>query len=89
MLSEPDEDIRSLKELIIYGLKGMAAYVEHAAVLGFEDNTLYGFMMEALSATTQDLSMEELIDLVFKTGEKGVDAMSLLGQGKHRKLRTS
>ncbi len=78
VLSEADEDIRSLKELIIYGLKGMAAYVEHASVLGYEDNVLYGFMMEALSATTQDLSMEELIDMVLKTGEKGVDAMALL-----------
>ncbi len=78
VLSEKNEDIRSLKELIIYGLKGMAAYAEHAAVLGFEDTNLYGFMMEALAATTKELSMDELMALVLKTGENGVTAMALL-----------
>ncbi len=78
VLVEKNEDIRSLKELVIYGLKGMAAYVEHAAVLGFEDADLYGFIMEALAATTKELSVDELLTLVLKTGEKGVDAMALL-----------
>ena len=78
VLSEQDEDIRSLKELIIYGLKGMAAYMEHAAVLGKEAPELYGFMMEALAATTKDLSADELLKLVLKTGEYGVKAMALL-----------
>ena len=78
VLAEKNEDIRSLKELVIYGLKGMAAYVEHAAVLGFEDADLYRFMMDALAATTKDLSVEECLALVLKTGEKGVDAMAIL-----------
>ncbi len=78
VLAEKDEDIRSLKELVIYGLKGMAAYLDHAAVLGFEDIDLYGFMMEALAATTKERSVDELVSLVLKTGEKGVDAMELL-----------
>ncbi len=78
VLSEQNEDIRSLKELIIYGLKGMAAYAEHAAVLGKEDPSLYGFMMEALAATTKDLPVEELVNIVLKTGEYGVTAMALL-----------
>ncbi len=78
VLAVENEDIRSLKELIIYGLKGMAAYAEHAAVLGFEDNDLYGFMMEALAATTKELNQDELVGMVLKTGEKGVDAMALL-----------
>lgn len=48
----------------------MAAYAEHAAVLGFEDNDLYGFMMEALAATTKELNQDELVVMVLKTGEK-------------------
>ena len=78
ILATENEDIRSLRELIIYGLKGMAAYIEHASVLQQEENKIYGFIMEALAATTKDLSTEELINLVLKTGEYAVDAMALL-----------
>lgn len=78
VLSETNEDIRSLKELIIYGLKGMAAYTEHAFNLGHEDITLYEFMQRALAATTKNISVGELIALTLETGKFGVSAMALL-----------
>ena len=78
VLATENEDVRSLRELTIYGLKGLAAYAEHAAVLGEEDEKIYAFAMEALAATTRDLSVDELIALVMKTGEMGVTTMALL-----------
>ena len=79
VLATENEDIRSLRELTIYGLKGMAAYGEHAYNLGLEDNEIYAFMQQALVDTTNDtLSTEELTALVLKTGEYGVQAMALL-----------
>ncbi len=78
VLATENEDVRSLRELTIYGLKGLAAYVEHAAILGVEDDALYAFAMEALAATTKDLSVDELVALVMKTGEFGVTAMAQL-----------
>ncbi len=74
-----DADIRSLRELIVYGLKGMAAYTEHAYVLGKRDSELLYFMQDMLEATTNnDLMPEELTGLVLKTGEMGLRAMALL-----------
>ncbi len=79
VLSTEDEDIRSLRELVIYGVKGMAAYTEHAYNLGFEDNSLYKFMQDALAATTDDtLGADQLVALVLETGKFGVTAMALL-----------
>ena len=79
VLATEDEDIRSLRELIIYGLKGMAAYAEHAFNLYFEENEIYAFMQRALVATTDDsLSAEELTALVLETGKYGVQVMALL-----------
>jgi len=80
VLSEPDEDVRSLRELLIYGVKGMAAYTEHAAVLGFEDPAIYSFMIAALASTTRPLDLPELIDWVQRCGEFGVTAMALLDE---------
>ena len=77
--AEVNEDIRSLKELIIYGLKGMAAYAEHAANLGYDNNGVMAFMSKALSETTRtDITMNELVPLVMETGKFGVDVMALL-----------
>jgi hydroxylamine reductase len=74
-----DEDIRSLRELITYGLKGIAAYTEHAYVLGENDPELLYFMQDMLEATTNDdLTVEDLTGLVLKTGEMGLRAMALL-----------
>jgi len=78
VLATENEDVRSLRELVIYGLKGLAAYAEHAAILGSEDDALYAFVMEALAATTKELSVDELVALVMKTGEFGVTAMAQL-----------
>lgn len=79
VLATENEDVRSLRELIIYGLKGLAAYAEHALNLGKEKVELYDFVYEALNATLNDgLSADELVALVLKTGEYGVSAMALL-----------
>ena len=79
VLSTENEDIRSLRELVIYGVKGMAAYVEHASNLGFEDKSVYKFMQEAMVATTDDtLGADQLVSLVMETGKYGVSAMALL-----------
>jgi len=78
VLSTENEDVRSLRELVIYGLKGMAAYVEHAAVLGYQDDDIYRFFFKGLASTTTDLSVDEMIAMVMKTGEMGVVAMAQL-----------
>ncbi|MBI9039088.1 MAG: hydroxylamine reductase [Bacteroidales bacterium] len=79
VLATKNEDVRSLRELVIYGLKGLAAYSEHALNLKYEDNSLYAFIQKALSDTTNDnLSVDELVALVLETGKYGVDAMALL-----------
>ncbi len=79
VLSTENEDVRSLRELIIYGIKGMAAYHEHAANLGFEDDSIYEFIYEAMAKTMNDsLTVDELMALTLKTGEFGVKAMALL-----------
>jgi len=79
ILREKDEDIRSLKELIIYGLKGMAAYLEHAVRLGYDNEHIHLFIHQAIAdITVKELSVEELVALVLKTGEVGVRTMALL-----------
>lgn len=79
ILCTDDEDIRSLKELTIYGLKGMAAYAEHAYNLGFEKPEIYAFMQKALAASLNDeLTVNDWIGLVLETGKYGVDVMALL-----------
>ena len=76
--STANEDVRSLRELLTIGCKGIAAYAEHAAVLGYEDDGIYGFIMEALASTTKDLSVDAMIGLVMKAGETSVNTMALL-----------
>jgi len=78
VLHTQNEDIRSLRELLIYGVKGMAAYAEHACNLGYEDNEIYEFIQEALVATTKELEVDKLINLVLGCGEMGVKTMALL-----------
>jgi len=79
VLSTENEDVRSLRELIIYGLKGMAAYAKHAMNLRFTDGEINAFVEETLVKTTDDtLSIEELINLVLETGRFGVKVMELL-----------
>ena len=79
ILSTQNEDVRSLRQLLTYGIKGLAAYTEHAANLGFEDTEIYAFMQEALVATQDDhLSADELTGLALKCGSFGVKVMALL-----------
>ncbi len=79
VLSENNEDIRSLKQMIIYGVKGAAAYTEHALNLGYEDENLYTMIENALAEVCRkDISVEELVSLTLNVGECGVKAMALL-----------
>lgn len=79
VLRTQDEDIRSLKETITYGLKGMAAYLEHARNLDYYDEKLDAFIQRTLSdLTTQQMYIDELLGLVLETGNRGVQAMALL-----------
>ncbi|HSH51442.1 MAG TPA: hydroxylamine reductase [Bacteroidales bacterium] len=79
VLKTENEDIRSLRELITYGVKGLAAYTEHAYNLEHENEELYKFMQDALVATTDDsLTVDDLVALTLETGKYGVDAMALL-----------
>ncbi|MER0284756.1 hydroxylamine reductase [Clostridioides difficile] len=81
ILSTENEDIRSLRELITYGIKGMAAYAHHALNIGREDFSIYGFIYEALAGTIDDsLTADALVALTLKTGEFGVKAMALLDE---------
>ena len=79
VLSTENEDIRSLRELITYGLKGLSAYSKHANVLLKDDEEVDAFIQRALAATLDDnLSVEELIALTMETGKHGVSGMALL-----------
>ena len=81
VLATENEDIRSLKEMITYGLKGMAAYTEHAMNIGKENPDIFAFIYEALSALLDDsLTADDLVALTLKTGEYGVKAMALLDE---------
>lgn len=79
VLQEKNEDIRSLKELITYGLKGISAYYHHASTLGYDDSEITDFIQETLAITLQkQVSADTLTHLVLQTGEIGVRTMALL-----------
>ena len=79
ILFEKDEDKRSLKEMIVYGLKGLAAYLKHGAVLNEIDDSINLFIEKALAETLkQNITVEELISLVLEVGKYGVAGMELL-----------
>ena len=79
VLATENEDVRSLRELIIYGLKGLSAYMKHAMNLGYNDIEVHGFMAKALAATLDDsLSADDLVALALETGKYGVTGMALL-----------
>ncbi len=75
---DTDEDIRGLKQYVLYGIKGMAAYVEHAFNLGFEEEEIYNFMEESLVMISEPIEPQAALDWVVRTGEYGVKAMALL-----------
>ena len=81
VLREKDINLRSLKELILYGLKGMAAYLEHAMRLGYDDHSIHAFIQHTIKVMTVDkVSMQSLLELTIQTGEYGVKVMALLDQ---------
>lgn len=75
-----DEDVRSLRELLILGCKGIAAYAEHAAVLGYENKNIYAFLVKALDSANEQLPLGEMIALVMQAGKCAVDTMALLDE---------
>ncbi|BCN30518.1 hydroxylamine reductase [Anaeromicropila herbilytica] len=79
VLATENEDVRSLRELITYGLKGLSAYVKHANELGHDNEEVNAFMQKALAKTLDDsLTADELVALTLETGKVGVDGMALL-----------
>jgi len=77
--STQDEDIRSLRELLTYGMKGLAAYAHHAYILGYKDEAIFEFIEKGLVSTTDDgVSLDALIGLVLECGQKGVSVLALL-----------
>ena len=80
VLSCENEDIRSLRELLTYGLKGVAAYAEHAAVLGKEDDAIYAFCFKALQTAATEEDPGKLLAVILEAGEIAVKTMALLDQ---------
>ncbi len=79
VLATENEDVRSLRELIIYGLKGLAAYLKHANELNYDKEEISAFMQKSLAATLDDtLSADDLVAITLETGKYGVDGMALL-----------
>ena len=80
--SDIDPDIRSLQEILTYGIRGVAAYADHAEILGKQDDVIYAFLHEALAATLRkDLGLDDWVGLVLKCGEINLKAMELLDAG--------
>ena len=89
VLRTENEDVRSLRELIVYGLKGLAAYAEHAFNLGKTSEEIFAFVEEALLGTMDDsLTADQLVALTMKTGEYGVKVMALLDEANTSVLGT-
>lgn len=78
LLWNEDEDIRSLKSLILFGIRGMAAYAYHAMVLGYEDEEVNDFFYKALSVITYDMEVGQLLSVALEVGEKNLKCMELL-----------
>ncbi|WP_338997980.1 hydroxylamine reductase [Fusobacterium animalis] len=89
VLRTENEDVRSLRELVMYGLKGMAAYAEHAFNLGKTNEEIFAFIEKALLGTMDNnLTVDELVALVMETGEYGVKVMALLDEANTSALGT-
>ena len=78
VLSTENEDVRSLRELLILGIKGIGAYADHAAILGVTKPEIWNFLYEGLASTTKDLSVDEMVGLVLKAGEITVTTLAAL-----------
>jgi len=78
---DANPDLQSLKQITMYGLRGLAAYADHAAILGKEDEAVYAYIHEAMAALTGDLDLNQLVALALKCGEVNLRAMELLDAG--------
>ena len=79
---DANPDLQSLKQITMYGLRGLAAYTDHAAILGKEDETVYAYIHEAMGELTRkDLGLDQLVGLALKCGEVNLKAMELLDAG--------
>ena len=78
ILSTENEDLRSLRSLVVYGLKGISAYAHHAEMLGYERDEIYAFIIRGLASTLKDKTIDEMIALVIETGGFAVKVMELL-----------
>lgn len=78
--NSPDSDIQSLKEIVLYSLRGIAAYADHAAILGKEDNEVYSFIYEALDAMQRDGDLNYWLNMVLKAGQTNLKTMELLDE---------
>lgn len=82
-----DEDIRSLKSLLLFGIRGVAAYAYHAMVLGYQSEEVNFFLYKALATLSMDLGMEELLPVVLETGKVNLTCIGTAGSCQHRDLR--
>ncbi|MDJ0622956.1 MAG: hydroxylamine reductase [Desulfocapsaceae bacterium] len=78
---DENEDLRSLKQIALYGVRGLAAYTDHAAILGKQDDAVFAYIHETLAALTENLGLEELVAAALKCGEVNLKAMELLDAG--------
>lgn len=77
---QAEDNIRSLKSLLLFGMRGMAAYAYHARVLGYEQEEVYSFLQKGLQALQQDLVMEQLLPLVLECGQVNLGCMAMLDE---------
>lgn len=80
ILATENEDVRSLRETVVFGCKGICAYAHHAAMLGFEKKEVYDQLIESMASVTEDLSVDEMVAMVLKTGENAVATMAVLDE---------
>ncbi len=78
---DANEDLQSLKQIVMYGMRGLAAYTDHAAILGQEDDAVYAFVHQAMASLTAPMELNDLVGLALKTGEINIRAMELLDAG--------
>ncbi|WDP89295.1 MAG: hydroxylamine reductase [Desulfobacter sp.] len=80
ILATENEDVRSLRETVVFGCKGISAYAHHAAMLGFEKKEVYDQLIESMASVTEDLSVDDMVTMVMKTGENAVATMAVLDE---------
>ena len=80
ILATENEDVRSLRETVVFGCKGISAYAHHAAMLGFEKKEVYEGLIHSMASVTEELSVDDMVAMVLKTGENAVATMAVLDE---------